>query len=277
MNLDDLTFEQLDQHLLSQTRIVHQVWFDFGAIPNRIRSRRAYNQPLLKSCRKSWSLLNPHFFHIVWDRKQAQQLIRAHYKEHEALFARFPHEIQRCDFIRFCILHRYGGVYADMDYKCCKPFDAWISKYDLCFVESPNNPGTEPIVSNSLMIARTRNHPFWKVLMVEVHHALERFSLLTRHFEVMYTTGPGLLTHVFRVYRFRYRLGMLPSDLFHPLSLHKRELTSEERDRAYAIHYGTGSWEAFDSKLLIDLWTNYGILLFCVGVLLFPQLVFARP
>jgi mannosyltransferase OCH1-like enzyme len=279
MNPADLTFEQLDEHLLSQHEIIHQVWFDFGVMPSRMRSRRIYNQPLLKSCRKSWSLMNPRFFHIVWNRQQATQLIRTYYKEYEALYHRFPHDIQRCDFVRYCILHRYGGIYADMDYKCCQPFDrvfALWNRHDVYLVESPNTPGNVPCVSNSLMIARVRDHPFWKILMVQIHQSVDRFSLLTRHFEVMYTTGPGMLTRVFRVYRFRYRISGLPSEDFHPLSITKRELTAAERDRAYAIHYGMGSWESLDSKILIELWKNYGILLLCAGVLLFPQLLIRK-
>lgn len=275
MNVSDLSFEQLDAYLLQQSTIIHQIWF--GTIPNRIQARLAYNQSILKSCRQSWDLVNPTVYHMIWNRKHAVQLIRTHYTEFETLFHRFPYEIQRCDFVRYCILHRYGGVYADMDYKCCKPISAirnkW-NKHDLYLVESPNSPGDLTFVSNSLMISWIREHPFWKILMVEIHNVIERsFPLLARHFEIMYSTGPAILTRVFNIYRFRYKLHSLPSDLFHPLSLHKKTLTPEERERAYAIHYGFGSWESFDSKILIALWTNYGILFWCILVFILPQVL----
>jgi hypothetical protein len=126
------------------------------------------------------------------------------------------------------------------------------------------------------MIARRRDHAFWKALLSEIHLSVQQtslLSLLSRHFEIMYTTGPGILTRLYHVYRFRYKLWNLPYALFHPLSLHKKTLTPDERQRAYTIHYGFGSWETLDSKILIELWTNYGILIWCVLVLILPQLV----
>jgi mannosyltransferase OCH1-like enzyme len=276
MNISDWTFPQLDQYLLAQMDcwIIHQVWF--GTIPTRLQARMAYQQPILKSCRNSWDLLNPQWCHVIWTRAHVVQLIQSHYAEYESMFFGFPYEIQRCDFIRYCILHRYGGVYADMDYKCCKPLEEMYrrwTKHDIYLVESPNSPGNAAFVSNSLMIARVRDHPFWKILLVQIHDALQqRYVLFSRHFEIMYTTGPGILTHVFNIYRFRYRLQGLPSDLFHPLSLHKKTLSKEERERAYAIHYGFGSWEGLDSKILIEIWTHYGIFLWCLLVFCLPQL-----
>lgn len=280
MNIADLTFEQLDQYLLAQPEsgIIHQVWF--GTIPNRIQARMTYQQSILKSCRKSWDLLNPQFCHVIWPRTHAVQLVQHYYAEYESMFFSFPYEIQRCDFVRYCILHRYGGVYADMDYKCYKPlqdvYRRW-NKHDIYLVKSPNNPGNTAFVSNSLMIARVRDHPFWKILLVQIHEATQqRYVLFSRHFEIMYSTGPGILTHVFNIYRFRYRLHGLSSELFHPLSLRKKSLSPEEREQVYAIHYGFGSWEGWDSKFLIDLWIHYGILVWCILVFCLPQLVFCR-
>jgi hypothetical protein len=126
------------------------------------------------------------------------------------------------------------------------------------------------------MIACSRTHPFWDVLLKEIERATEDSFWITRHFEIMYTTGPGLLTRAYHIYRFRYRLQFLPHELFHPLSLAKKELTATEREQAYAIHYGMGMWEGFDSQVLVDLWAHYGIILLCIGLFLFPQLFWAR-
>lgn len=270
MNPEDLLFDDLDRYLLqhSPQQLIHQIWFKIPGI--RIGS----NKKLLKSCCQSWDLENPLMYHLVWTRKHCTTLVKKYYAEYEGLFFGFPHEIQRCDFARYCILHRYGGIYADMDYKCCKSFSEVYEKWnthDLYFVQSPHSPGDQTFVSNSLMLANTRNHHFWKVLMSEIAQAVPRYQWLTRHFEIMYTTGPAILTRVFNVYRFRYKLQSLASDLFHPLSLTKRELSPEERERVYAIHYGLGSWEKFDSKVVIELWRNYAVLLICIGLLVVPQ------
>jgi len=279
MLFSDLSFEQLDTYLLDQPEgdLIHQIWF--GTIPNRIQARLAYRQPLLRSCRVSWDVLNPRMCHVIWTREHCVQLLRRYYSEYEVLFRNFPYEIQRCDMVRYCLLHRYGGVYADMDYKCCKPlsqvFARW-KNHDLYLVQSPHAPGNVSYVSNSLMMARQRGHPFWKALLSEILLSSQQtslLSLLSRHFEIMYTTGPGILTRVYHVYRFRYKLQSLPSELFHPLSLYKKTLAPDERERAYAIHYGFGSWESLDSKILIEIWTNYSILIWCILLLVLPQLL----
>jgi mannosyltransferase OCH1-like enzyme len=281
MPYSDLTFTQLDTYLLQQPegQIIHQIWF--GTIPNRLQARLAYQQPLLRSCRVSWDVHNPRMCHVIWNREHCFQLVRQYYAEYEELFRRFSYEIQRCDFVRYCLLHRYGGVYADMDYKCCKPlaqvFTEW-NAHDIYLVESPNGPGDSLYVSNSFMMSRRREHKFWKALMSEINVSNRQtslLSLLSRHFEIMYTTGPGILTRLYHVYRFRYKLQSLPHALFHPLSLHKKSLTPDERQRAYTIHYGFGSWESLDSKILIELWTNYGILLWCLVVLILPQVLWS--
>lgn len=271
MNPHELTFDELDQYLLGHppSHLIHQIWFTIRGI--RIGS----NKSLLKSCSQSWDLENPMMYHLVWNRKHCVSLIRKHYAEFEGLFFALPHEIQRCDFARYCILHRYGGIYADMDYKCTKPFEqVWAlwNSHDVYLVQSPHSPGDQKYVSNSLMIARIRGHDFWRVLMSEILQASNRMQWLSRHFEVMYTTGPAMLTRVFNIYRFRYKLHYLPAELFHPLSLYKRELSTEDRRKVYAIHYGLGSWEKIDSKVLIELWRNYAILLICMGLLVLPQM-----
>ena len=35
----------------------------------------------------------------------------------------------KIDILRYCILHKYGGLYADIDYKCFNNFDSYIEKY----------------------------------------------------------------------------------------------------------------------------------------------------
>lgn len=270
MNPEDLTFDELDKYLLfhTPTQLIHQIWFTIPGI------RVGSNKKLLKSCSLSWTLENPQSLHLVWNRKHCISLIRKYYAEYEGIFFSMPHEIQRCDFARYCILHRYGGIYADMDYKCTKSFEKvfelW-NTHDIYLVQSPNSFNEQLNVSNSLMIARVRQHDFWRVLLSEIAQAVSRVQFLTRHFEIIYTTGPVILTRVFNVYRFRYKLQILPSDLFHPLSLIKRELSPREREQVYAIHYGLGSWEKIDSRVLIEIWRNYVILLICVGLLVIPQ------
>jgi hypothetical protein len=147
--------------------------------------------------------------------------------------------------------------------------DRWRIK-DVYFVETPNAPLSQQ-VSNSLMWAHTRDHPFWTELLQEVRRVATRYAYLNRHFEIMYTTGPCVLSRVFHQFRYRYKLGILPQEYFHPLGLDKRRLTDLDRRRAFAVHYGFGAWEAYDSKLMVQLYVNVYLIVWIFFVLCVPQ------
>lgn len=264
-------FDLLDQYLLQQKRIIiHQVWF--GTIPNRFKASKTYKE--LKHCRESWDILNPNLCHTIWNKSNSISLIKKHYPEFYELFQSYPWEIQRCDMVRYCILHRYGGLYVDMDYKCKKDFSAVFQKYsqyDVYLVTTPNALSTDT-VSNSLMLSYQKNHMFWKMLLLEMNKAFDKSSHpSSKHIEVMYTTGPGILSRVYGVYKYRYKISSLPSEYFHPLSLTKKFLEDHELRDVYAIHLGTGTWEASDSKILIMLYMNWKIILFILIIMLVPQ------
>src|SRR3989344_7475122 len=132
-----LDFDDLDRYLLSQNgRIIHQVWF--GTIPNFTKAKKTYDS--LKQCRDSWKIKNPKYFHIEWNKKMCIDLIKYFYPQHENMFKNYTYDIQRCDAIRYFILHRYGGLYADMDYFCNRGWDEVIEKYPLSLylVQTPN-------------------------------------------------------------------------------------------------------------------------------------------
>lgn len=265
-------FEILDNYLLQQQRIIiHQVWF--GTIPSKFRALKTYK--MLKHCRESWDILNPNLCHTIWSKDNSTQLIKNYYPEFYELFNRYHYEIQRCDMIRYCILHRYGGLYADMDYKCKKNFEEVFRKYnqyDIYLVNTPNNLNNET-VSNSLMLSYTKNHMFWKMLLLEMNKVFENYNNTSKHIQVMYTTGPAILTRMYHIYRYRYKISSLPSDFFHPLSLTKKFLEDEEEKQLYAIHLGTGTWESNDSKILILLYINWKIILLIVLIMLLPQFI----
>ena len=261
MNLFELNFDTLDTFLLNQKKIIiHQVWFT-NIIPSKKKTRQLYQQ--LKTCRDSWDIHNPDFIHIIWNQQKATELIREYFTEYHDLYKNYKYEIQRCDMIRYCILYRYGGLYVDMDYKCKKPFDGVMKKWnthDIYFVETPNLS----MISNSLIISHSKEHIFWKTLLIEMYKNQENFKNTGRHISIMYTTGPGILTKLFNIYKYRYKINTLPIELFNPSGLLKETFDSEQ---VYSIHYGMGSWEKKDSKTLVELYKNYKILLFIIFIM----------
>lgn len=263
--MNSLEFADLDRYLLAQNgRIIHQVWFD--TITNKRDAKKTYIK--LKIYRDSWKIKNPTWFHMEWSKNLSDKFVKTCYPEYWNCYIKYPYEIQRCDAVRYFFLYRYGGIYADMDYYCNKPFDEAFMKFrnDFYLVNTPN--AGHNYVSNSLMYSRPK-HVFWKHLFLEMEMNKECPIYYSRHMIVMYTTGPGILTRVYNKYKIKNRLKSLPYELFHPYGLSDDKL-SLRNDKVYAIHLGKGSWEKDDSKIYIFIYKEWKILLFIIIILCIP-------
>ena len=262
--MDTLSIEDLDTFLLQkQGKIIHQIWF--GLIPTKREAKKAFQS--MKMYRESWIIKNPSWFHFIWNYENCLKFIRTFYPEHHTLYNEYKYLIQKCDVVRYFILHRYGGMYVDMDYFCNKPFDHVLTN-SIYFVETPNKIGSITHISNSLMYS-VPNHPFWRQLFIDLEFSKNLPIYYGRHLTIMFSTGPGMLNRSFHKWRYKYKLNFLPQRKFHPYGLDN----SDEKisSNVYAIHIGKGSWEEQDSKFLIFIYQEYQILLFIIfmfGILL---------
>ena len=101
-NLIHLNREFIGEKKTMIPNIVHHVWMQgFSDSP--------VSQEGLRSM--SWGAVD----HMFWDEASLISLVRDHYPEWLKFFQRLPTLIVRCDVARAFILHRYGGVYADID------------------------------------------------------------------------------------------------------------------------------------------------------------------
>ena len=50
----------------------------------------------------------------------------------------FKQGVQRADAVRYMLLYKYGGIYADLDTTCIQPFDSLL--------EEMNDKGEEPTI-----------------------------------------------------------------------------------------------------------------------------------
>lgn len=252
----------------NKNRIIHQIWF--GTIPNKSEAKKAYKK--LHLYRDSWILKNPSWPRVEWSKDLCISLVKTYYPEHMEMFKKYPYEIQRCDAIRYLILHRYGGIYADMDYYCNRPFDEALSEYknDIYFVQSPNSLGdNNDHISNSLMYSRD-NNPFWRVVMLELEKNQVSPKYYSKHVIVMYSTGPGILNRVYNRYKYQYRVKSLPYKLFHPFGIGDEKTLLKSNKDVFAIHLGKGSWEEKDSKFFLFFYTNWRLVLFIILSFLIP-------
>lgn len=121
-------FDQLDTKLLdSNGKVLHQIWFNFK---NPISKEKNSPPEKLQSLRNKWIENNPNWTHVLWDDWMADWLVYKHYPHFWETYRAYPNPIQRVDTFRFCLLYRYGGVYADMDTICNRSIDPLIDSVD---------------------------------------------------------------------------------------------------------------------------------------------------
>jgi mannosyltransferase OCH1-like enzyme len=266
-----LDFEDMDRYLLAQnSRVIHQVWF--GLIPSRREAKKAYEK--LKTYRDSWKIKNPTWFHIEWNKPLCWELIKKIYPEHMDMFKKYKYEIQRCDAIRYLILHRYGGWYVDMDYYCNRPLDEAMAEYtnDIYLVQTPNTTAFQDKehISNSLMYS-VKNHPFWKQAMLELEKSQKTPYYYTKHLMVMFTTGPGIMNRVFSMYKYKYKLKSLPWKYFHPYGIKDDIRSTNLSSEIFAAHISKGSWSGNDTFFLNIMFREWWV--FLLILLLFIPIV----
>jgi len=270
--MEELLFDDLDKYLLNQeNKIIHQVWF--GTIPNKRKAAKAFKS--LRKYRDSWIIKNPKWAYMCWNLKRCKELINTIYPHHKELYNYYKYDIQRCDVIRYFILHRYGGLYADMDYYCNRKWDEVLKKYkkNIYLVETPNKLYNDIHISNSLMYS-SKGHIFWDKLFIELEINKYAPIYYSRHMAIMFTTGPGILNRVFNKYRVRYKLNYYPYKLFHPYGLSSEILNIKKDKNIFSVHLGKGSWEKKDSHFYIIIYHEYRIIIAVVLILIVPYLIY---
>ena len=107
---------------------------------------------------------------------------------------------------RYFVLYEYGGLYADVDMECLRPIDGALNESDCVVSQEPLEhaeflaPVGTPLVSNALITCRP-GHPF----MAHVIAGLPSNSGWIAWNDVLWATGPYMLTTVYHAYERRRR------------------------------------------------------------------------
>jgi hypothetical protein len=192
--------------------------------------------PVWKDCRKSWGRNFSGFEFKFWnDKEDIDSLVKDHYSQYWGMYQSLPAHIMRIDFARLCMLHKYGGIYADMDVFCYRNFYNLLTGADLFIMEAPY--GDIP-VENALMVSVKENPFFLEVMQAAQNNISQKFPVLKDNFEnlenrkviAFEAAGPGLIYEVLKNHQGSYVV--LNGDLFnnhgmsyHPLFFTKHVLT----------------------------------------------------
>lgn len=110
-------------------KIVHQV----------APRNKEYWHPMWKLCRESWEKNFSEFEMILWYDDDGvngiDKFVEENYPQYYSYYKELDHHIMQIDFARYLILHKYGGIYADMDVFCYQNFYDDLNINSLCLLE----------------------------------------------------------------------------------------------------------------------------------------------
>ena len=194
-----------------------------------------------EECHQSWreQFPEPFYQHIFWTDDMLRDLVKNDYPQYLEMYEDFPVDVFRIDFSRFCILHKYGGIYADLDFYCYQNFYKELDA-DIYILESQKEWGE--VAQNSLMSSCPQNS-FWMLAMEKckekyyelVDTDLKGMDYLKSFNEdwdtfsevVKKITGPLLLSELCE----EYQVSLFPKYEYHPFDHYSFYRDGKEKSR----------------------------------------------
>jgi len=194
-------------------KIIHQAWGCFTDDDSLTSNQAQWSN--------TWKQLNPSYEYKLWNKQQNDDLVSNHYSDYKEAYDSYDREVKRVDFVRSCYLHKYGGIYADLDFECLRNFDSLFeqySEYDVILGEmwtddsedAPEATSRSFSVPNALMASKAGSD-FWLHYM---NFMVNAFPGAT----VECSTGPAALRDAYLSYPNKEKILILPKEYFFPLS-----------------------------------------------------------
>ena len=143
-------------------KIIHQI---YGIFNDGIKLT---DIPIYKqNVEETFSFCELHNYEYkLWNLDDCEQLIKNDFPEYLQLWNEYIYPIQRADFIRYCILYKYGGIYLDCDIRPVKNLDSVFNE-PMYFVHWNNDIKKLPY--NAIMASHQNNK-----LMLEIIKQCEK-------------------------------------------------------------------------------------------------------
>ena len=213
---------------------IHQVWVG-SPLPNKYRRLT-----------DSWRDNHPNWEYKLWTDDDVEDFKMVNRK----LFDTVENLGAKADIFRYEIIYRHGGIYADTDFECIKPFDCFRTLSFFGGSGWTNNP----CVFNGLFGA-TQQH----CILSMVINALNAKTIKphNRLNEIHGLTGPDFFSDIVTKYMQESgdRIVIFPKNFFYPFPPEKRlEIRKDTKEdiklthsyitpRTHAIHLWHTSWQ----------------------------------
>jgi len=221
-------------------RVVHQTWKDRD-LPERWRALR-----------NTWRAHHPGWELRLWTDADLRALVAQHYPAFLSIWEAYTHPISRVDAARYLLLHRHGGVYADLDFECLRPIGPLLESRTLVLGAEPDGHEAPPLVRPrpagfrlvcNAFLASTPRHPFWE-------HVVATLPACATERSALDVAGPFFLSDALAAWPGPEPVYVAPAAQLYPLDKH--EVAGGALDRpgartrlarhAFAVHHWAGSW-----------------------------------
>lgn len=247
-------------------KIIHQIWMVWS---------KKEMPPEWKKAQQKWKDLYSDYEYILWGNENSLDLIKKEYPQYLDMYNNFEYPIQRADFIRYCILKLYGGIYADLDIVPEKKFtdETFYGTNSDVYLMKNNNflKNTIGVITNSLMISK-KGSVFWDYVMIEVEKRYKKpsWKWIGKHTKVLHSTGPIMITHVLNIYP--YCITLLPSDIS-ICSVCDDMKNKKNTKNSYIKSIQGMSWTSYDTTIINFLLCNFQkiiiFLLICLVIFIY--------
>ena len=212
--------------------IIHSIFYDFG------EGKTIQDYPRFVECadhNERFAEDNQQTYcYLLWDKIKCDALIRDRFSEYQNLWDDFVYPIQKVDFIRYCILYTFGGIYLDLDVKIIQNPEPLLS--DPCFFTSWTDDKRQ-LPYNAIMGAESDLKLFEDILK----HCQESFyeKLKVKQYEtwkgrfVFQTSGHFMLQRVLKRHK------ITPKDL---LKVNTKDGKVVSSQNPYFEDFNISSW-----------------------------------
>eukprot|EP00741_Cyanophora_paradoxa_P023419 tig00021582_g22623.t1 len=189
LNGEDGEFQERVAPLLERSavpKVLHQIWLDSGRGPKQAEGQEREMPARWKkasySCQPD---ALPGYSYVLWTDEKARAFVAKEYPDILPIYDAYPNFVQRADALRYMVMARLGGVYADLDVVCMRSPDTLRTAPAMLF-------STEPAgITNDFLVSRP-GHPFFEQAVEGLRGAAGSYG--APYLTVLFSTGTVFLS-----------------------------------------------------------------------------------
>jgi len=216
----------------------------------------------LKRYAATWRETNPTWTQIMWTDQMAAEFVEKEYPEFYPTYTLLDTGSEKADLFRYLVVHKHGGVYADIDTECRASFDDIIKPQDTLVVGMENDKDLGGVASGYVrekqilqwVFASSAGHP----VLLDAARRLVKCAVTPspckawpdRVHTVLERSGPGIFTDAIEAYQKLPKskregwseVSILPKPVFGTVPFIYEAVKKPYPEEAAVVHHFQGGW-----------------------------------